>query len=130
MSINRKEAPMPRTSSPNVNTITLVGNLTADPVLRQLPDGRSVCDLRLAVNDQKDQPPLYIDIATFGKAADACAKYLTKGRQVAVTGRLTPQEWEAKDGSKRSKHQVVGRVSFGGRSDDDAQEADGDDAAV
>jgi single-strand DNA-binding protein len=100
-------------SALNLNVVTLVGQLTADPELRQLPDGRSVCDLRLAVNDQKDQPPLYVDVATFGKAADACARYLSKGRQVAVTGRLTYREWEAKDGSKRSKHSVTGRVSFG-----------------
>jgi single-strand DNA-binding protein len=101
------------TSAPNINSVTLVGQLTSDPVLRQLPDGSSVCDLRLAVNDQRNQPPLYIDVATFGKAADACAEYLSKGRQVAVTGRLVHHEWEAKDGSKRSKHSVTGRVSFG-----------------
>ena len=107
------------TSAPNVNSVTLVGQLTSDPLLRSMPNGTSVCDLRLAVNDQKDQPPLFIDVATFGKAADACAEYLAKGRQVAVAGRLVYQEWEAKDGSKRSKHQVIGRVSFGGRPADD-----------
>jgi single-strand DNA-binding protein len=116
MSINRKEAPMP-SSAPNINTVTLVGQLTGDPELRQLPDGRPVCDLRLAVNDQRDQPPLYVDVATFGKGAEACAEHLEKGRQVAVTGRLVYREWEAKDGSKRSKHQVIGRVAFGGRAD-------------
>ena len=102
-------------SAPNVNVVTLVGRLTADPVLRALPDGQSVCDLQLAVNDQKDQPPLFVDVATFGKAADACAEHLAKGRQVAVTGRLVYHEWETKDGNKRSKHSVVGRVSFGGK---------------
>jgi single-strand DNA-binding protein len=107
------------TSAPNINSITLVGNLTSDPVLRSLPDGRSVCDIRLAVNDQREQPPLYIDVATFGASAEACAQYLTKGRAVAVTGRLVYREWEAEDGSKRSKHQVIGRVRFGGRPDDD-----------
>ncbi|HWX95230.1 MAG TPA: single-stranded DNA-binding protein [Solirubrobacteraceae bacterium] len=101
-------------SAPNVNTVTLVGQLTSAPVLRAMSDGRNVCDLRLAVNDQRDQPPMFIDVATFGPAADACAEYLTKGRAVAVTGRLVYREWE-KDGVKRSKHQVVGRVTFGGR---------------
>ena len=98
-----------------VNTITLVGHLTADPVLRDLPDGSAVCDMRLAVNDQRDQPPLYIDVATFGAAAAACEKYLAKGRQIAVTGRLIYREWQAPDGSRRSKHAVIGRVRFGGR---------------
>jgi single-strand DNA-binding protein len=62
---------------------------------------------------------MYIDVATFGAGADACAQYLEKGRQVAVTGRLSYRTWEAKDGSKRSKHQVIGNVSFGGRPDPD-----------
>ena len=111
------------TSAPNVNQITLVGHLTTDPVLRSLPDGRSVCDMRLAVNDQRDQPPLYIDVASFGPSADACAKYLAKGRAIAVTGRLVYREWEAEDGTKRSKHQVIGRVRFGGRPDADPADA-------
>ena len=115
------------TSAPNVNQVTLVGHLTADPVLRSLPDGRSVCDMRLAVNDQRDQPPLFIDVASFGASADACAKYLAKGRAIAVTGRLVYREWEADDGSKRSKHQVIGRVRFGGRPDSDTDGATGEE---
>jgi len=111
------------TSAPNLNCVTLVGHLTADPELRSLPDGRSVCDMRLAVNDQRDQPPLYIDVASFGASADACAKYLAKGRAIAVTGRLIYREWEADDGTKRSKHQVIGRVRFGGRPDTDQTDA-------
>jgi single-strand DNA-binding protein len=102
-------------SAPNINSITLVGQLTADPELRQLPNGRSVCDLRLAVNDRRDQPPTFVDVAAFGDEADSCAEYLAKGRQVGVVGRLVYSEWEAKDGTKRSKHQVVGRVNFGGK---------------
>jgi len=113
-------------SAPNVNSIVLVGHLTADPVLRALPNGQSVCDLRLAVNDQPDKP-LYIDVATFGPGAEACAQYLAKGRAVAVTGRLTYREWETKDGNKRSKHQVVGHVAFGGKPNADQADADQDD---
>jgi len=101
-------------SAPAVNSVTFVGHLTADPVIKQLSDDRKVCNLRLAVNDQKDQPPLFIDVATFGTQADACARYLTKGRAVAVTGRLAYREWEADDGTRRSKHYVIGRVQFGG----------------
>jgi single-strand DNA-binding protein len=107
-------------SAPNTNSVVLVGQLTTDPTLKQTPDGRSVCELRLAVNDHRDQPPLFIDVATFGPGADACAQHLAKGRQVAVTGRLVHEEWQAKDGSTRSKHQVVGQVSFGGRVGDEA----------
>ena len=82
-------------TAPAVNSVTLVGRLTADPVLKQLDENRKVCDLRLAVNDQRNQPPLFIDVATFGASAEACAKYLAKGRQIAVTGRLIYREWEA-----------------------------------
>jgi single-strand DNA-binding protein len=116
-------------TAPAVNSVTLVGRLTADPVLKQLDEQRKVCDLRLAVNDQRNQPPLFIDVATFGASAEACAKYLAKGRQIAVTGRLIYREWEADDGTRRSKHAVIGRVQFGGRPDngDDPQDTDDDE---
>ena len=105
--------------APPVNSVTLVGHLTADPRLRRMPDGRPVCELRLAVSDQADKPPLYVDVATFDKSAEACAEFLAKGRAIGVTGRLIYREWEAEDGSKRSKHQVIGRVRFGGCPDDE-----------
>jgi single-strand DNA-binding protein len=106
------------TQAPAVNSVTLVGNLTSSPELRSLPDGRSVCDLRMAVNDQREQPPLFIDVATFGSQAEACGKYLSKGRTIAVTGRLVYREWKSEDGTTRSKHSVVGQVRFGGRPKD------------
>jgi single-strand DNA-binding protein len=113
-------------SAPAVNTVTLVGNLTAEPKLRELPGGKPVCELRLAVNDQEEHP-LFIDICTFGPGAKACAEHLCKGRSVAVIGRLSYREWE-KDGARRSKHEVVGRVVFGGKSDDvPAGGGEGDD---
>ncbi len=113
-------------SAPAVNFVALVGNLTADPVLKQLDDDRKVCQLRLAVNDQKDQPPMFIDIATFGAQADACAKYLTKGRAIAVTGPLVYREWDY-NGTRRSKHHIIGRVQFGGKPEDDGPVENGND---
>ena len=59
---------------------------------------------------------MFIDVATFGAQADACAKYLTKGRAVAVTGRLVYREWDD-NGTRRSRHHIVGRVQFGGKPD-------------
>ena len=118
------------TNAPAVNTVTLVGHLTADPVLRPIDENRKVCDMRLAVNDQKDQPPLFIDVATFGSQAEACAKYLSKGRAIAVTGRLIYREWLADDGTRRSKHQVVGRVQFGGKPDEPATDNNTDNEEV
>jgi single stranded DNA-binding protein len=90
-----------------------------------------VCELRLAVNDEREQP-MFIDVSTFGAGAKACAEYLAKGRQVGVVGRLSYREWEGKDGAKRSKHEVVGRVVFGGNAESDGnhvavgEEASGD----
>ena len=100
-------------SVPPVNTLTLVGYLTSDPVLRTVSHNRKVCDMRIAVRDKRDPEPMYLDIATWGAQAEACAKYLTKGRAIAFVGRLVYREWQAEDGSRHSKHQAVGRVQFG-----------------
>jgi single-strand DNA-binding protein len=99
----------------NINRVILTGNLTADPELSTLPSGTSVCRLRLAVNRRyKDQSsgewsekPNYFDIKVWGAQGENCAQYLSKGRPVAVDGRLEWSEWEAQDGGKRSKVEVV-----------------------
>jgi single-strand DNA-binding protein len=109
-----------------MNSVNLIGRLTRDPRLRRVggENGRVVCQLRLAVSNGPDRPPLFIDVATFDGEAEACARHLAKGRQVAVTGRLTLSEWTAKDGSRRSEHSVIGRVEFlaGSRNGAKAQE--------
>jgi single-strand DNA-binding protein len=99
----------------NINRVILTGNLTADPELSTLPSGTSVCRLRLAVNRRyKDQSsgewsekPNYFDIKVWGAQGENCAQYLSKGRPVAVDGRLEWSEWESQDGGKRSKVEVV-----------------------
>ena len=108
-------------SVPPVNTLTLVGYLTSDPVLRTLSHDRKVCDMRIAVHDRRDPSPMFLDIATFGAGAEACAQYLRKGRAIAFTGRLVYREWETEDGARRSKHQAVGRVQFGPPLQDEEQ---------
>jgi single-strand DNA-binding protein len=95
-----------------MNNVSLVGRLTRDPELRSAGESdRKVCALRIAVDGGKHDP-LYIDVETFDRQAEACARHLAKGRQVAVSGRLRYNEWKAGDGSKRSKHSVIGRVEF------------------
>jgi single-strand DNA-binding protein len=99
----------------NINRVILTGNLTADPELSTLPSGTSVCRLRLAVNRRyKDQStgewsekPNFFDIKVWGAQGENCAQYLSKGRPVAVDGRLEWSEWESQDGGKRSKVEVV-----------------------
>ena len=110
----------------NINRVVLVGNLTRDPELRHTPSGTPVCSLRLAVNTRrKDEAgqwtdkPNYFDITVWGQQGENGAQYLSKGRPVAVDGRLEWREWEAQDGSKRQAVEVVAEsVQFlGGRQD-------------
>ncbi len=98
----------------NINRVVLVGNLTRDPELRHTPSGTAVCSLRLAVNSRrKDQSgqwvdkPNYFDITVWGQQGESCAQYLSKGRPVAVDGRLEWREWDAQDGSKRQAVEVI-----------------------
>lgn len=101
-----------------MNTIQLIGRLTKDPELRYTPNsGMATTTLRLAVprrrKDGEEQPPVYIDVVSFGAQAEAVAAHLAKGRRVAVTGRLEYREWKAQDGSPHSKHEVIAdQVSF------------------
>jgi single-strand DNA-binding protein len=99
----------------NINRVILTGNLTSDPELSSLPSGTQVCKLRLAVNRRyKDQSsgewvekPNYFDVKVWGAQGENCATYLSKGRPVAVDGRLEWREWEAQDGSKRQAVEIV-----------------------
>ena len=114
----------------SVNVVVLVGNLTRDPELKAMPSGTSVCSLRVAVNDRvKDQAtgewnekPNYFDVDVFGAMGENCARYLAKGRQVAVEGRLRWREWETQEGQKRSAVSVVANnVQFIGPRDGGGQ---------
>lgn len=98
----------------SINRVVLVGNLTRDPELRTTPNGKSVCTLGLAVNEKYKndagewiEKPNYFDIVVWGAQGESCAQYLSKGRQVAIDGRLSFRSWEAQDGSKRSKVEVI-----------------------
>lgn len=97
----------------SLNQVTLMGNLTRDPELRQTPSGQSVCSFSLALNrSYKDQSGQwqeatdYIDIVAWGPLAERVAQYLSKGRRCLVQGRLQSRSWE-QDGQKRSKVEVL-----------------------
>jgi single-strand DNA-binding protein len=98
----------------NINRVVLVGNLTRDPELRHTPGGTPVCSLRIAVNSRrKDETgqwvdkPNYFSNSLFGNQAESCTQYLSKGRPVAVDGRLDWREWQAQDGGKRESVEIV-----------------------
>ena len=108
------------------NKVIMLGNLTKDPDLRYTGQGTPVCNFRLAVNskfgENKDET-LFIDIVVWGKQAETCAQYLTKGRSVLVEGRLIERSWE-KDGQKHSKMEInANAVRFLGGSKGDGKAA-------
>ncbi|MBN2584850.1 MAG: single-stranded DNA-binding protein [Planctomycetes bacterium] len=98
----------------NYNKVFLIGNLTRDPQLRYTPNQMAVCDIGLAVNrrsrsssgEQRDET-CFVDITAWGKQAETLSKYVTKGRQLFIEGRLTYDQWEGQDGQKRSKLKVT-----------------------
>jgi len=90
-----------------MNAVHLTGRLTRDPEMRPTASGADICGIRLAVDGPRDADTTFIDVTAFGKLAGNCAEYLTQGRPIAVSGRLSYGEWEAEDGSKRSKHEVI-----------------------
>ena len=105
---------------PNYNRVILVGHLTRDPELRYTPNGAAVCNFDLAVNrsytdkagNKKDEV-CFITIVVWQKTAEACGKYLAKGRPCLVEGYLQQRSWETPEGQKRTKHEVVAeRVQF------------------
>lgn len=122
----------------SVNRVVLVGNLTHDPELRSLPSGFQVCQLRIAVNDRvKDRETgewsdyaNYFDVSVFGGQGERCAQWLSKGRAVAIDGKLRWRQWETQDGQKRSKVEVVAdNVQFIGPRDGASPRAGGPDSS-
>lgn len=99
----------------NLNVVCVTGNLTRDPELRSLPSGTSVCKLRVAVNSRRKDgqsgewvdKPNYFDVTVWGAQGENCANYLSKGRPVAVSGRLDWREWETQDGQKRQAVEII-----------------------
>src|SRR4051812_12711995 len=100
----------------NINRVVLTGNLTRDPELRTTPSGMSVCSLRIASNTRRKDgsgnwvdKPNYFDVTVWGAQGENCANYLSKGRPIALDGRLEWREWDATDGSgKRQAVEIVG----------------------
>jgi len=111
----------------NINRVVLTGNLTADPELRPTPSGTAVVRLRLAVNTRRrnsstgtwEEKPNYFDVTVWGAQAENCARYLSKGRPVAIDGRLEWREYEARDGGMRQAVEIIAEsVQFLGPTSD------------
>ncbi len=97
-----------------VNKVILIGNLGANPELKYLPSGQAVCEMRLATSEsytdkqgQRQERTEWHRVVVWGKTAENCSQYLSKGRQVYVEGRLQTRSWDDKDGNKRYTTEVV-----------------------
>jgi single-strand DNA-binding protein len=108
----------------SLNRVILLGNLTRDPEVRYTPSGTAVGDLRLAVSrkfktaeGENKEETCFVGVTVWGRQAETCAEYLSKGSPALIEGRLKYDEWE-KDGQKQNRLTVVAeRVQFvgGGR---------------
>ncbi|MEA2161021.1 MAG: single-strand DNA-binding protein [Solirubrobacteraceae bacterium] len=111
----------------NINRVIITGNLTRDPELSSLPSGTAVCSLRVACNgrrknndtNQWEDQPNYFDVTVWGAQGESCSRFLSKGRPVAVDGRLRWREWTTTEGQKRQAVDIIAEsVQFlGGRDD-------------
>lgn len=97
----------------NINRVIITGNLTSDPELRDA-GGTPVCKLRVAVNTRRKddngewgEKPNYFSVTVFGRQGETAAQYLSKGRGVAVDGRLSWREWETAEGQKRQAVDII-----------------------
>ena len=104
----------------SANHVVLLGNLVAEPELRNLPNGTPVTEFRLAVSDsyknkagEEVDDTLFIDIVVWSKLAELCSQYLKKGSLAYLEGRLKLDTWKNKEGQNVSKHRIVAnRVQF------------------
>ncbi|HWV87839.1 MAG TPA: single-stranded DNA-binding protein [Capillimicrobium sp.] len=99
----------------NINRVIITGNLTRDPELRSTGSGTAVCGLRIACNTRRKDSasgewvdkPNYFDVTIFGRQGENAAQYLSKGRGVAIDGRLEWREWQDQQGNKRQSVDII-----------------------
>ena len=104
----------------SVNKMLIIGNLGSEPEMRYTPSGRPVTSFRVATNwryttaeGERREETEWFSVVSWGKLAEQCNQYLTKGRLVFVEGRLRLRTWEGQDGQKRSRNEIVAeRVKF------------------
>jgi single-strand DNA-binding protein len=113
----------------SLNKVFLMGNLTRDPELRYIPSGTAVANFSVAINriykdaaGEKKEEVSYVRVEVWGKMAEVCGEYLSKGRPVLVEGRLKSRSWETPEGQKRNSLDVVATsVQFIGSKGDRSQ---------
>ena len=98
-----------------LNKIVTIGRLTRDPEIRYTQSGKAVCTFSIAVDDGygENKKAYFFPVVVWGKPAETCGKSLTKGRKVAVTGKLTTRQYENNEGKKLTVFEIVADA-FGG----------------
>ncbi len=98
----------------NFNKVIILGNVTKDIELKTLPSGQQVSNFGVATNrfytdksGAKQQSAEFHNVVAFGKLADICSRYLGKGKLVLVEGRIQTRSWQAQDGSKRYRTEII-----------------------
>jgi single-strand DNA-binding protein len=98
----------------SLNKVLLIGNLTRDPEVRMMSSGRPVCNFGIALNrsykdseGNKREEVTFVDVECFGPRAEAVGRFFSKGRPIFIEGRLKLDQWESKEGEKRSAIRVV-----------------------
>lgn len=98
----------------SLNKAMLIGNLTRDPELRKTTGGQSVASFSIATNrvytdgqGQKKEQADYHNVVAWGRLGEICAQYLNKGKKVYIDGRIQNREWQAQDGTKKYRTEVV-----------------------
>lgn len=107
----------------NLNKVLLIGRLTADPQVRSTPGGTQVTSFSIATNRNwtdksgaKKEDTEFHNIVVWGRQAEIAAKFLTKGSEVYIEGRMQTRSWEGKDGQSRKTTEIVcERMQLGSR---------------
>lgn len=98
----------------NLNKVMLIGNLTRDPEVRTTATGQNVCSFGLATNrrwndkdGQRQESVEFHNVVAWGRLAEICGQYLTKGKKMYVEGRLQTRKWQAQDGTEKQRTEIV-----------------------
>lgn len=98
----------------SLNRAQIIGNLTRDPELRQIPGGQNVATFSVATNfswtdssGQKQDKAEFHNVVAWRKLADICGQYLKKGSKVYIEGRMQTRDWEGEDGIKRYRTEII-----------------------
>ncbi len=117
----------------SLNSVFLIGNLTRDPELKFIPGGTAVTNLRMAVNEryrdsngEMKDITCFLTVVVWGKLAESCSQYLSKGSPLFAEGTLQSRSWQTQDGQKRNVLEVrAKRVQFLGKGQSKNQDDQG-----